>query len=189
MQKAPYYTTGLLLLAIFMLGACNRPTLQTLQGTEKIKKNGIAFRLQDYKQRIDYYEKNGMADKAEAERTRIAQQNQQIAGYFKQYFNFSPVYFFYASQGKALLNRQPVLLNERLEPDASIPLPAEVYVMGFGIDDIENHTYNLNAFRIEKTSIQIRPTFKTWLNNSPLQERDVQKLNRVLQKLNGTTAE
>jgi hypothetical protein len=102
---------------------------------------------------------------------------------FKAHFTYCKVYFFYASQGKDLLAGQKVLLNDNLEPDSSIELPAKMHLMYYGVDDREQHTNNMDGFRMDYTGMFIRPSFMTWFKNSDVQARDIIKLNDVLSRL------
>ncbi|MEO6040195.1 MAG: hypothetical protein ABIQ93_17405, partial [Saprospiraceae bacterium] len=107
---------GLLLWMTLTCLACNKYYREAFPETEKIKKYGLAFRLQDELPRVAYLEKQGLADRAKAEKAKIAENNRNLVALFQQEFDFCPVRFYYASQQKDLLAGKPVLLNSRLEP-------------------------------------------------------------------------
>ena len=156
-----------------------------LAGTEAIKKNGLLIMLHDYRQRIEYFEKKGMAERAETERSTIAAQNRAAVQLFKQEFDFCPVHFFYSSQSKDLAAGKRVLLNDQLQPDSSLPLPPIMIIADYGIGNVEENTTKLESFRIDTFNISIRPTFKTRYSKSgQLEARDVERFNRVLKKKN-----
>jgi regulator of replication initiation timing len=126
---------------------------------ESVKQNGICFRLMDYRQRIEYFEKQGQSDRAEAERKKQREYNQYVRQLFKENFDFCPVYFFYASQNEALLEGCPVLLNDNLEVDPSIPLPAKVHITAYSVRDVGESIHGSERFYILGTGIEVRPAF------------------------------
>ena len=175
----------LLLSAILMLSACNKAhqrAFRKFRQIEEMKKYGLVFRLQDYKQRINYFEKKGMTDRARLEQSKIEQTNRNLVEYFQKEFNFCPVRFYYASQQNELKAGKPVLLNNEMEPDTSIPLPDKVILANFGIGKVVDNTFQSEAFRVEGTSIRIRPIRTTWWHDEPMQLEDVRRVNQVLNK-------
>lgn len=184
MQKTPYCPIWLLILVFLGLSACKTRQIRHLQITDQLKQNGIVFRLQDYKQRIDYFEKKGMVERARTEQAEIEAYNRQLVKDFRNDFNFCEVRFFYASQIHDLRAGKRVLLNERLEPDPSAPLPPVVFIAGYGVDKVEEHAFSHDLFRIEQTDISIGPTFKTWRKGDKMQARDVRKVNQKLKDWN-----
>ena len=150
---------------------------------DEIKKNGIVFRLHDYKQRYAHLEKIGQNELAAQERAENEHYNRELMGHFRQHFDFCEVRFFYASQIEDLKARRPVLLNADLQPDASLPLPERIILAGFDYDDVENHTFQFKMFRLEG-GLRIYPTFSTWVSGRPMQPEDVRRANRILHKRN-----
>lgn len=169
------------LVLALLLVSCNKH----LQETEAMKKNGLLFMLHDYQQRIGYFEKNGQSERAETERSNIAEHNRAIVQYFQQEFDFCPVRFFYSSQRKDLIAGKPVLLNAQLQPDTSISLPQTMIIADYGLGDVVENTARLESFQIDTFQISIRPTYKTRYGKNPLEARDVQRFNKVLKKMNG----
>ncbi len=172
-----------LLIFVAALFSCNRIPSRVLASVNDIKTYGIVYRLQDYKQRLEYLEKIGQTERANAERAKYAMQNKQLMQDFKANFTYCKVYFFYASQGKDLLAGKRVLLNDKLEPDPNLELPAKLHLMYYGVDDREEHANNMDGFRMDYTGMFIRPTFMTWLKNSDIQARDIIKLNGVMGRM------
>lgn len=172
----------LFLSLLLLLSACKTAYRLDYQQTAEIKKYGLLFRLSDFKQRIDYFETNGMADRAQAEKLKIKQDNQELVDLFKKGFDFCPVRFFYASQQEALLAGQPVLLNDQLEPDAAIPLPEKRLVAYYAPGKLEDNQFKGQAFRILGTTALIRPRYTTWLTGQGMKASDVRKINKVLYK-------
>lgn len=166
---------------ILLLASCS----QHLQKTESLKKHGLLFMLHDYRQRVEYYEKKGMVEKAQAERASIAKQNRAIVQHFKREFDFCPVYFFYSSQYEDLAAGKPVLLNDQLRPEASIPLPQTMIVADYGLGNVEENTFKLASFRIDSLGIKISPTYKTRYKSETLEARDVRKFNKKLKRMHG----
>jgi hypothetical protein len=115
--------------------ACSHIPRKVKQLGPDIAKHGIVFRLQDYKQRIDYFEKQGNPEVAKAEAEKIAAENRRIAQLFREHFKFTKVNFVFSSQSDALEKGQPVLLNNNLEPDATIPMPEKIFIFNYGKDD------------------------------------------------------
>ena len=147
---------------------------------DEIKKNGIVFRLHDYKQRYAHLEKIGQNELAAQERAENERYNRELMGYFRQHFNFCEVRFFYASQYKDLKARRPVLLNANLQPDATLPLPARIIVAGCDYGDAETQTYMIKNFRLEGTNLKIRhATLGKWLIGGLMDEKDVIRVNRM----------
>lgn len=179
-----YYRAGLLLWVTLMLGACNKSYQQAFGRTEEMKKYGLVFRLQDYRQRIDYFERQGLADRAKMEKSEIEQDNRDLVVRFQKEFDFCPLYFYYSSQHDELLAGKPVLLNSQLALDTSIPLPEKIIVATFAPGKIIDNSFEWVEFRIVGTTLYIRPTYKTWWGNKPIQPRDVRRVNRILYKMN-----
>jgi hypothetical protein len=158
---------------------------QRLKETQLLKKHGLAFMLHDYQRRIEHFERSGMAEKAQAERLKIAEQNRAIAQHFKEEFDFCPVYFFYASQRAELAARKPVLLNDQLQPDPSIPLPDVVIMADYGLGNLKENTHKLESFRIDSLGIKISPTYKTRYKGEILEARDIRKFDKKLTQMSG----
>ncbi|MEO6102869.1 MAG: hypothetical protein ABIP44_04420 [Pseudoxanthomonas sp.] len=157
---------------------------QLRQETQKIKRNGLVFRLPDDQSRVAYLEKRGTPEQVAAEKTRIAENNRKIAGYFDQAFSFCPVRFFYASQQEELVAGKRVLLNSALVPDAAIPLPDTLLLAVFAPGALNDNTFKWTTFRIQGTGLDLQPTFRSYRGDRPLQLADVKKINRKLVKLN-----
>jgi hypothetical protein len=149
----------LLAVAALLAGASCASTKTTRPVIESVKQNGICFRLMDYKQRIEYFEKQGQTDRAEAERKKQRDYNQYVRQLFKSNFDFCPVYFFYASQNEALLEGRPVLLNDNLEVDPSIALPSKVHIAAYSVRDVGESIHGSERFYILGTGIEVRPAF------------------------------
>jgi hypothetical protein len=178
-----YIKTFIFFSLLSLLLACNRIPTRVLGSANDIKTYGIVYRLQDYKQRIEYLEKNGQTERAKAEQEKNIRRNKQIVQDFKANFTHCKVYFIYASQSKELLAGKKVLLNDNMEPDPGIEIPAKLHLMYYGVDDREEHANNVDGFRMDYTGMLIRPTFLTWFKNSDIQARDIIKLNGVLSRL------
>jgi len=188
MQKTLYLAAGLSLLALFLLPSCAAKVAARIRSMEELKKHGIVFRLHDYKQRYEHFEKIGLSERAAKERAENEQYNRELMSAFKKHFNFCPVQFFYASQVKDLKSRKPVLLNADLQPDPSIPLPARIIVAGcdYG-DEVESRAYMLKYFRLEGSSLKIRQaSFGKWLAGNQMDSVGVMRVNRLMHKRSGT---
>ena len=143
------------LLSVF---ACSTPKASR-SVIDSVKTNGICFRLMDFRQRIEYFEKQGQAARAEEERLKQREYNRYVRQLFNENFDFCPVYFFYTSQNDALLQGQRVLLNENLEPDSTIALPANVHIAAYSVRDVGESVHGSERFYILGTSIEVRPAF------------------------------
>jgi hypothetical protein len=160
--------------------ACSNVPRKVKQLGPDIAKHGIVFRLQDYKQRIDYFEKQGKPEVAKAEAEKSATENRRIVQLFREHFKFTKVNFVFSSQSDALDKGQPVLLNSNLEPDATIPLPEKIFIFSYGKDDKIQHTFGMEGFRLRGEDTYIRPSYTTWKIGTPLQARDIKEFDRVL---------
>lgn len=181
------HLTVLLFSAILLIGcgrAQHKAQQRALLQMEAIKKHGLVFRLQDYKQRVDYFEKRGMTDRAKIEKSKIDQHNQILVQNFKKEFDFCPIRFYYSSQSNELEKGKPVLLNNNMAPDNSIPLPEKVILANFSYGKIVDNVLEWKSFRVEGTSIVIKPKHTNWRREQPLQAEDVRRINQVLHKMN-----
>ncbi len=169
---------------ILLASACSKSTQQAFRETEDIKKNGLVFRLQDDKRRIEYFEKQGLADRAKAEKAAIGENNRKVVEAFQREFDFSPIHFYYASQQEALLAGKPVLLNSQMVPDAAVSLPEKIILASFASGEIEDNTHKWKAFRVVGSTMEIRPTYRTSWFDRVLQPVDVRRINRALKKMN-----
>lgn len=146
-----------------------------------VQQQGLVFRLHDYKQRFDYYEKNGLHDRAVQEKAENDAYNRQIMQAFRKHFDFCNIQFYYSSQRKELEARKPVLLNDRLQPDASIRVPAKLLFSGFDYGQVDDHSTPRKSFRVEGTEIKIRhSSFFRWLGRGEVDSTDIKKVNRVM---------
>lgn len=174
----------LLLSLILMLSACSKAHRRAFQQTQEIKKYGLVFRLQDYKQRIDYFEKHGMTDRARLEQSQIEEYNRNLVACFRKEFNFCPIHFYYASQSEELKAGMHVLLNSDMKPDTSIPLPEKLILANFGLGKRVDNTFQWESFQVEGTSIHIRPVTYSPYDPTLMELEDVRKVNRALYKKN-----
>lgn len=101
--------------------------------TEQIKAlrtGALVVRLKTNDKSIEAYRRSGrdeLADKIIAERET---QNLKIAEAFKYYFTFCKVYFIYAKNTDALVKGdQNIFLNEKLQPDTTIKLKENFYLI------------------------------------------------------------
>lgn len=143
---------------VLLVSACSTPYAPR-PVIDSVKANGICFRLMDYKQRIEYFEKQGQPQRAQEERMIQLEYNRYVRRLFSENFDFCPVYFFYASQNDALLQGQPVLLNDNMETDSSIPLPEKVHIAAYSVRDVGESVHGSERFYILGTSIEVRPAF------------------------------
>lgn len=148
----------LLLGLSLLLFACATPRA-TRPVIDSVKTNGICFRLMDFQQRIEYFEKQGQPERADKERQTQREYNQYVKQLFKENFDFCPVYFFYTSQNDALLQKLPVLLNDNLEVDPTIPLPANIHIGAYSVRDVGESVHGSERFYILGTGIEVRPSF------------------------------
>lgn len=149
----------MLVLALVLLGtACSTPRASR-PVIDSVKTNGICFRLMDYKQRIEYFEKQGQPQRAEEERRKQREYNRYVQKLFRENFDFCPVYFFYASENDALLQGQMVLLNENMETDSTISLPAKIHIAAYSVRDVGESVHGSERFYILGTGIEVRPAF------------------------------
>ena len=186
MQKTFHFIAGLSLIALFLFSSCAAKVTSRIRGMDEIKKNGIVFRLHDYKQRYAHLEKIGYSELAAQERTENERYNRELMGYFRQHFNFCEVRFFYASQINDLKARRPVLLNADLQPDATLPLPERIIIAGCDYGNVDTQTYLMQYFRLEGSSIKIRhATFGKWLTGGAMDEKSVIRANRIMHKKAG----
>ena len=136
-MRLQYLITFLLIICVFAAGAqdslFNRAPTNLYVATQQIKalKNGaLVVRLKTNDKSIDAYRKAGkneLADKIIAEREAL---NQKVADAFRYYFSFCKVYFIFAKNTDALLQRQPyIFLNEKLQIDSTIRLNEDFYLI------------------------------------------------------------
>lgn len=177
------YLTGLLLPAILLI-ACSKAHQRDFRQTEEIKKYGLVFRLQEYRQRIDYLEKRGLADRAELEKSKIDQYNRNLVQDFQKEFDFCPVRFYYSGQSDELKAGKRVLLNNNMEPDTSIPLPEKVILANYALGKQVENIVQRKAFRVEGMSIVIPTRYYLSGEERPLEAKDVRKINKKLHKMN-----
>ena len=180
---ANHFLVGLLLSAISLI-ACSKAHQKAFQQTEEIKKYGLVFGLDDYKQRIDYYESRGKTDRANLEKSKIDEYNRTLVQDFHNEFDFCQVRFYYASQTDEIRAGKPVLLNSNLEPDSTIQLPEKVILANYAYGKQEDNVIAGKSFRIEGTSIGIRTRYSRAGIDLPLEAIDLRKINKRLHKMN-----
>jgi hypothetical protein len=182
MQKTLQFAAGLSLLALFLFSSCASKVAARIRAMQEIQKHGIAFRLHDYKQRYEYFEKNGLSERAAKERADNERYNRQLVSDFRKHFDFCPVQFFYASQVNDLKAGKPVLLNADLQPDASIPLPEKVIVAGCEYsENMEGGIPWIKYFQIEDSSLKTRQAkFSKWLAGRQMNASSVIRVNRIM---------
>lgn len=94
-----------------------------------LKNGALLVRLKTKEKSIEAYYKSGafsLAKKIEAEQ---AAENRLIMSMFKEHFTFCPVYFFYTHHTKQVQAgvKQGIFLNNDLQPDPTIVLPADTF--------------------------------------------------------------
>lgn len=185
----PVATLFMWVVPALLLSSCATRVAQRTRQYSEVQKYGIVFRLHDYKQRYDFYEKNGLHDRAAQEQAENNAYNRQLMRYFKQYFNFCEVRFFYASQLKELQAGKLVLLNEQLQPDPSLPLPERMIIASYDYGQVDDHISPLKSFRIEQSDIKVRhSSFFSWLRTAPADSSTIKKINSKMWKRSGLAA-
>jgi len=95
-----------------------------------LKHGALVVRLKTNDKSVEAYRRAGkteLADKIVADR---AEMNQKIVEAFKYYFTFCKVYFIYAKNSDALLkHQQNIFLNEKMQPDTSIHLTEDYFLI------------------------------------------------------------
>ena len=182
----PMSTLSSWVLLALLLSSCSARIAERTRQYSEVQKYGLVFRLHDYKQRYDFYEKNGLHDRAVKERAENDAYNRALMTHFKQYFDFCEMRFFYASQIKELQAGKPVLLNAQLQPDPSIPLPEHIIVASYDYGDVDDHSAPLRSFSVEKSQIKVRhSSFFKWLKGSPADSSTIKKINKRMWKQSG----
>lgn len=100
-----------------------------LRQISDLKEGALIVRLKTNDKSVAAYRNNGkpeIADRIEEERAR---QNLKIISAFRNYFDFSRVYFIYASSTNDFLKgKRDVFLNDSLQPDKKIKLKEDYYL-------------------------------------------------------------
>ncbi len=136
------YTTLSLLLALFVLAAWypqddysiryGKWKKQYAQEQIKALKDGVLLvRLQTRNKSIDLYRKNGQHDIANKIEDEQYQENKGIVAAFNQYFDYAPVYFFYADDTELIKagKTSGVFLNNKLLQTDSIKPKLDFYMV------------------------------------------------------------
>lgn len=180
-------------LLLVIAGCPNIPILaQTTSGVPQfniyeLKEHGMIFWLSDSKKRIAYLKSNGQLLEAEKEQAHLTKENQDLVQYFKAHFHFCKVNFYYTSMEEDLNNGLSVLLNDKMQPDPSIPLPEIRIKGGFYIkEDQEHNPFPQRKFWVENSEITMKLKRESWRPfwiKKPTLERDIIRLNRVLSRM------
>lgn len=102
-------------------------SLASLQLTD-LKNCALIVRLKTNDNSVNAYRKAGRNDIADRIVRDRAAQNQKIADAFRQFYDFSKVYFVYARNSKAVVDgAQNFFLNDTLAVDSSITLNCKSY--------------------------------------------------------------
>lgn len=91
----------------------------------------VVVRLKENAKRIKSLEDQGLGVYAEEERQETLEKNIAIVEAFKEKFTLLPVYYFYNTDSKRVLENgfEGLLLNEKLERDSSFRLPKKEYII------------------------------------------------------------
>ena len=110
---------------------------------EILEKNALLIRLKSYKRQIALAENNNNTELRNKIIKRRDTDNKEIINAFNKEFHFCPVYFFYNTDTKKILNNEfeNVFLNVNLQKDTSIHFSSKKYLIGeFGESLINNNT-------------------------------------------------
>ncbi len=94
-----------------------------------LKEGALLIRLKTRDRSIEAYRAAGATELAKRVEQEQFAENQRTMMLFKEFFNFCPVYFFYANQTKEVLagNTKGNLLNDELQPDTAIHLLTDTF--------------------------------------------------------------
>lgn len=105
----------------------------------QLKSGALAVRLHNNKTLIEGLKKMGKADLATQKEYEMMAINKNIILAFKKHYNFSALYFFYASSSDSLLNgvRKGIFLDTNLRVDPTIEMKENFYLIAEK-DDVYN---------------------------------------------------
>lgn len=151
-----------------------------------LKTHGIVIFLPDAKRRAEYIRAKGWAKEADEELEQAARANIKLASMYRAHFDFCKVYFYYSSNEEDLRNGIPVLLNEDLKVDPSIPLPKKLMLGGIYYKP-NNALFPVHEFRIENSRIRLdlpsETGFRLLFSKKVKKGRDIISFNKKLQKI------
>lgn len=139
-------------ITLLVVGMCilNSPAFSQSKNQEKqlaythisaLKSSALLVRLKTKQKTIDALRKNNLNQEADIVTLEMRQKNLAIIKAFNEKFNFCPVYFFYSSDSKLVLENKldsVRFLNEKLEYDGLIKFNSDNFYIGeFG--NIEQH--------------------------------------------------
>jgi hypothetical protein len=152
-----------------------------------LKEHGLLIWLPDAKRQIDYLHEKGMHKAAEKEAVLVREKNEKVVQLYRKHFTFCKVGFFYSSQENDLKIGKPVLLNDALEPDSTLELPAKKIIGGYYIkQSAEHHPFPYRHFRVENSNIKMNLQDEKWQlfwRKKRAAERDVIRLDKKLRRM------
>lgn len=131
----------------------------------------VIVRLKEKAKRIKYFKENGLYLDAEEERQNAFDDNMAIVEAFKEKFTLLPVYYFYDSDSKTILENgfDGVLLNENLVRDSSFRLPQKEYViaeLGRQFDDVSQTSGMYGLVVLDSKFQNIASPFPAFTSNA-----------------------
>ncbi len=190
-----HYSYGvMLLLAFFLMTSCKTARLQKNTATEHIEqlKNGILLvRLRTQQSKVEALKEVQKAGLAETIQKEQEAQNQRIIIAFDQFFNFCPVFFFYAKDSKLIGDRnfEGIIFNANKEVVAVSALENKLfYIADFGNIEEPGVVTQLQGLSVRDSSFQqlqspfpYAVSINSFLAGENVEERTVQVFNSKLE--------
>lgn len=131
----------------------------------------VVVRLKEKAKRIEALKESGFYLDAEEEKQKAFDDNMAIVEAFKEKFTLLPVYYFYDSDSKIVLENgfDGVLLNEKLERDSSYHLPKKEYIiaeLGRQFDEVSQTSGMYGLVILSAEFKNIPPPFPAFTSNA-----------------------
>jgi hypothetical protein len=172
----------LFLLLPFLSAAQNRKEQAALQ-IEQLKKGALLIRLKTGSLQLKSMEVAGNMQEAEAYRNKLRTENEAILFAFHSQFKFCPVFFFYSNNSENVKKGDFLncFLNEQLQPDSSLHIPASDYYLTAELGFTETQQIN-GLVVMDRDFTQLLPPFPYLVRRfqGPAKERTILEMVTIL---------
>jgi hypothetical protein len=178
------YFLLLFLLTPFLLAAQSRKEQAALE-IEQLKKGVLLVRLKTGSLQLKSLEDAGNKKEAEAYRNKLKTENEAIVTAFRSQFKFCPVFFFYSNNSEKVRNGDFLnyLLNDELQPDSTMHIPASDYYLTTEFGFTEKQQIQ-GLVVMDRDFNQLRPPFPYLVRRfqGPARERTILEMVLLLNR-------
>lgn len=189
-----HYSYPALFLALFLITSCKTARLQKNTASEHIEqlKNGVLLvRLRTQEAKVEALKEVQKVTLAEEIQKKQEAQNERIITAFDQYFDFCPVFFFYAKDSKLIKDRsfEGIIFDAKKENISNTTLENKAfYIADFGnieepgvVTQLEGLSIRDSSFQQLQSPFPYAVSVNSFLAGENVEERTVQAFNAKLE--------